>query len=79
MLRACAIDFKGSWDGHLPLIEFVCNNNYHSSIRMAPFEALYGRRYRSLIGLFEVGESIVVVPDLVFDALEKVQLIRERL
>ncbi|KAF3684292.1 hypothetical protein FXO37_01413 [Capsicum annuum] len=42
MLRAYAIDFKGSWDDHLPLIEFAYNNSYHSSIRMAPFEVLYG-------------------------------------
>ncbi|WMV37963.1 hypothetical protein MTR67_031348 [Solanum verrucosum] len=49
MLRACVIDFKGSWDDHLPLINFSYNNSYHSSIAMAPFEALYGRRCRSLI------------------------------
>ncbi|GKF60510.1 putative reverse transcriptase domain-containing protein, partial [Tanacetum coccineum] len=41
MLRACVIDFGGSWDVHLPLAEFSYNNNYHSSIRCAPFEALY--------------------------------------
>jgi len=56
MLRACVIDFKGNWDDHLPLIEFSYNNSYHSSIVMAPFEALYGRRCRSPVGWFEVGE-----------------------
>ena len=79
MLRACAIDFKGSWDDHLPLIEFAYNNSYHSSIQTAPFEALYGRRYRSPIGWFEVSKASIIGPDLVFNALEKVQLIRERL
>jgi len=49
MLRACIIDFKGNWDYHLPLIEIANNNNYYSSIAMAPFEALYGRRCRSLV------------------------------
>ena len=44
MLRACVIDFRGNWDDHLPLIEFSYNNSYHSSIGMAPFEALYDRR-----------------------------------
>ena len=44
MLRACMIDFKGNWDDHQPLIEFSYNNTYHSSIQMAPYEALYGRR-----------------------------------
>ncbi|GKB36428.1 putative reverse transcriptase domain-containing protein [Tanacetum coccineum] len=42
MLRACVMDFGGSWDAHLPLIEFSYNNSYHKSIKCAPFEALYG-------------------------------------
>ena len=46
---------------------------------MAPFKDLYGRRYRSSIGWFKVSETAVIGPDLVFDALEKVQLIIERL
>ena len=50
MLRACVIDFGGQWDQFLPLTEFSYNNSYHSSIEMAPFEALYGRRCRSPIG-----------------------------
>ena len=56
MLRACVIDFRGSWDNHMPLIDFSYNNSYYSSIGMAPFEALYGRRCRSPVGLFEVRE-----------------------
>ena len=44
MLRSCILDFKGSWDQKLPLIEFSYNNSYHASIGMAPFEALYGRK-----------------------------------
>ncbi|WMV30034.1 hypothetical protein MTR67_023419 [Solanum verrucosum] len=54
MLKACVIDFKGSWDDHLPLIEFAYNNSHHSSIQMASYEALYGRRCRSPVGWFEV-------------------------
>ncbi|GJT19692.1 putative reverse transcriptase domain-containing protein [Tanacetum coccineum] len=49
MLRACVLDFKGSWDVHLPLVEFLYNNSYHSSMRCSPFEALYGRKCRSPI------------------------------
>ncbi|GJV56104.1 putative reverse transcriptase domain-containing protein [Tanacetum coccineum] len=49
MLRACVIDFGGSWDTHLPLAEFSYNNSYHSSIRRALFEILYGRMCRSLV------------------------------
>ncbi|GJZ03021.1 putative reverse transcriptase domain-containing protein [Tanacetum coccineum] len=45
-----------SWDVHLSLVEFSYNNSYHSSVRCAPFEALYGRKCRSLIMWAEVGE-----------------------
>ena len=43
LLRACVLDFSGSWADHLLLIEFSYNNSYQTSIGMAPFEALYGR------------------------------------
>ncbi|GJX02486.1 putative reverse transcriptase domain-containing protein [Tanacetum coccineum] len=52
MLRACVLDFEGSWDVHLPLVEFSYNNSYHSSVICASFEALYGRKcIRQLCGL----------------------------
>ena len=79
MLRACVFDFKGSWDSHLPLIEFSYNNSYHSSIRMTPFEALYGSRYRSLVGLFKVGESFILGPEIIYVAIENVIMIMDRL
>ncbi|XP_060200298.1 uncharacterized protein LOC132628537, partial [Lycium barbarum] len=79
MLRACVLDFKGNWDDHLPLIEFSYNNSYHASIGMTPFEALYGRRCRSPIGWFEVGEAELLGPDLFYQAMDKVKLIQERL
>ena len=47
MLRACVLDHKGSWEEHLPLVEFAYNNSYQASIQMAPYEALYGRPCRS--------------------------------
>ncbi|GJW78913.1 reverse transcriptase domain-containing protein [Tanacetum coccineum] len=56
MLRACVMDFGGSWDTHLSLIEFSYNNGYHTSIKCAPFEALYGRKCRSPVIWTEVGE-----------------------
>ena len=57
MLRSCVIDFGGSWDSHLPLVEFAYNNSYHSSIGMAPFEALYGRKCRTPVCWLEAGEK----------------------
>jgi transposase InsO family protein len=79
MLRACVLDFGGSWDQYLPMMEFAYNNSYQSSIQMAPFEALYGRWCRSPIGWFEAGEARLVGPELIQDAIEKVKLIRDRL
>nr|GEZ51486.1 hypothetical protein [Tanacetum cinerariifolium] len=59
MLRSCVLDFRGSWDVHLLLVEFSYNNSYHSSVRCALFEALYGRKCRSQIMWAEVGEGVV--------------------
>ncbi|GJU55609.1 reverse transcriptase domain-containing protein [Tanacetum coccineum] len=79
MLRACVIDFGGSWDVHLPLAEFSYNNSYHSSIRCAPFEALYGRKCRSPVLWDEIGESSLIRPELVQETTDKVVLIKEKL
>ncbi|GJY27551.1 putative reverse transcriptase domain-containing protein [Tanacetum coccineum] len=57
MLRSCVIDFRKSWDRHLPLVEISYNNSYHVSIKVAPFEALYGQKCRSPICWSEVGDS----------------------
>ncbi|GJU87105.1 reverse transcriptase domain-containing protein [Tanacetum coccineum] len=79
MLRACVMDFGGSWDTHLPLVEFSYNNSYHTSIKCAPFEALYGRKCRSPVIWTEVGESQLIGPELVQETTEKIFQIKERL
>nr|GEW82917.1 putative reverse transcriptase domain-containing protein [Tanacetum cinerariifolium] len=79
MLRACVVDFEGSCDTHLPLAKFSYNNNYHSSIRCAIFEALYGRKCRSLVLWAKIGEHRLIGPELVQEIIDKVVLIKERL
>ena len=79
MLRACVMDHKGSWEEHLPLVEFAYNSSYQASIQMAPYKALYGRPCRSSICWTEVGESSITGPDLIRDTFKKVSLIRQRL
>ncbi|GJT77194.1 putative reverse transcriptase domain-containing protein [Tanacetum coccineum] len=79
MLRACVMDFGGSWDTHHPLIKFSYNNSYHTSIKCAPFEALYGRKCRSPMIWTEVGESQLIGPEIVQETTEKIVQIRERL
>ena len=49
MLKACVLDFKGSWVKYLPLVEFAYNNSYQASIGMTLYEALYGRKCRTPI------------------------------
>ena len=79
MLEACVLDLKGSWEEHLPLVEFAYNNSYQVSIQMATYEALYGRPCRSPICWTEVGESSITGPDLIRDTSKKVGMIRKRL
>ncbi|GJZ74519.1 putative reverse transcriptase domain-containing protein [Tanacetum coccineum] len=79
MLRACVLDFEGSRDIHVPLVEFSYNNSYHYSVRYAPFEALYGRKCRSPIMWAEVGEGQLIGPELVQETTEKISQIKDRL
>ncbi|GKA28829.1 putative reverse transcriptase domain-containing protein [Tanacetum coccineum] len=79
MLRACVLDFGGRWDVHLPLVEFSYNNSYHSSMRCAPFEALYGRKCRSPIIWAKIREGHFIRPELVQETTEKISQISDRL
>ena len=79
MLHACVLNFKGSWEEHLPLVEFTYNNNYQVSIQMAPYEALYGRSCQSSVYWTEVGGRSAIGLDLVKDTSKKVDFIRKHL
>jgi hypothetical protein len=75
LLRACTLEFPQKWDDSLPLAEFSYNNSYQESIKMAPFEALYGRRCRTLLRWSEPSERYFFRPDMVKETEEKVQRI----
>ncbi|GJW63485.1 putative reverse transcriptase domain-containing protein [Tanacetum coccineum] len=79
MLRACVLDFGGSWDVHIPLLECSYNNSYHSSIRCALFEALYGRKCRSPILWAEVGKGQLMGPEIMQETTKKISQIKDRL
>ncbi|KAK5842878.1 hypothetical protein PVK06_005294 [Gossypium arboreum] len=79
MLRCCILEFSGSWERYLPLIEFAYNNSFQSSIKMALYEALYGRKCRTPLFWTELGESKIFGVDLIKDAEQKVKVIRESL
>jgi hypothetical protein len=77
MLRACIIHFDKSWDKCLALEEFAYNNSYQASLKMAPFEALYGRRCRTPLNWSQVGERKFFGPNLVKEAEERVEVIKK--
>ncbi|KAL5565498.1 hypothetical protein UlMin_028662 [Ulmus minor] len=74
-----AMDFKGTWNRYLPLIEFSYNNSYQATIGMAPYEALYGRKCRSPIHWYETGETEVTTPEFVKDTTQAVKKIQARM
>ena len=73
------MEFPGSWDRYIPLMEFAYNNSYQASIGMAPYKTLYGRRCRTLVCWTELNDHKVIGPDIVKDTEEKVQVVRQRL
>nr|GEW83200.1 putative reverse transcriptase domain, ribonuclease H-like domain, aspartic peptidase domain protein [Tanacetum cinerariifolium] len=79
MLRACVMDFGGSWDTHLPLVEFLYNNSYHKIIKCAPFEALYGRKCRSPMIWTEIRESQLIGSEIMQETTKNIFQIKERL
>jgi hypothetical protein len=79
MSRACVLNYPDKWDKCLPLAEFSYNNSYQESLKMAPFEALYGCRYRALVNWVEPGERTIFGSDLVIEATEIVHRIHANL
>ena len=79
MLRACALQYGTRWDKSLPYAEFSYNNSYQQSLKMAPFEALYGRKCRTPLFWNQTGETQVFGTDVLRNAERQVRVIRENL
>jgi hypothetical protein len=79
MLRAYAVKHGGSWDKSVPYVEFSYNNSYEASLKMTPFEALYGRKCRTLLYWVQTGERQFFGPKIMQEAEEQVRIIRESL
>ncbi|KAG8483025.1 hypothetical protein CXB51_021866 [Gossypium anomalum] len=79
MLRCCIFKFEGLWEQYLPLIEFAYNNSFQSSIKVAPYEALYGRKCRTPLHWTELRENKIHKIDLIKEIEQKVKVIRDSL
>ena len=79
MLQACVLDFQGKWEEYLPLAEFSYNNSYQATIKMAPFEALYGRRCRTPLCWGELDETLIVGPEMLQDMIEKIRIVQQNM
>ena len=79
MLRACVLSSKGSWESWLSLAEFSYNNSYQESIKMAPFEALYGRKCRTPLNWVEPRDRRYYGIDFIEEAEKKVHIIQQNM
>jgi hypothetical protein len=79
MLRACILEHQGNWDQNLPWAEFSYNNSYQESLKMAPFQVLYGHRCRTPINWIELGEKVIFGLDLVEEAEATARCIQDNL
>ena len=78
-MRCCILEFEGTWERYLPLIEFAYNNSFQSSIKMAPYEALYGCKCRTPLYWTELSENKIHGVDLIKETEQKVKVIRDSL
>jgi hypothetical protein len=79
MLRSCALKHGRSWDKSVPYAEFLYKNSYQASLKMAPFEALYGRKCRTPLYWNQMGESQVFGPEILQEEEKQVKIVREDL
>jgi hypothetical protein len=79
MLRACVLEHPGSWDQNLPWAEFSYNNSYQESLKMAPFEVLYGQRCCILLNWIEHGEKMIFGPNIIEEAEMIVRRVQDNL
>jgi hypothetical protein len=79
MLRACALQDKSGWDKRLPYAEFSYNYSHQASLKMSPFQALYGRNCRTPLHWDQPGERQVFGPDILLEVEEDIKMVRENL
>jgi transposase InsO family protein len=79
MLRMSVMDQQKHGEGSLPLVEFAYNNSYQSTIKMAPFEFLYGRPCQTPLSWDRLEDRVLVGPEVIQEIEEQVQTIIQRI
>ena len=79
ILRAYVVEFQGKWEDDLPLEEFSYNNSYQSTIKIAPFKALYGRKCRTPLCWSDLNEALILGPKMIQETIEIIRKIRSTL
>jgi len=79
MLRACVLEFQGKWEDILLPVEFSYNNGYQSTIKMPPFEALYGTKCRTTLCWSDLDEALIIGPEMIQEIIEMIRRIREHI
>jgi hypothetical protein len=79
ILRACVLTYGKNWEDNLAFAEFSYNNGYHTSLKKAPFEVLYGRKCRTLLMWSKVGDHVIESSDFIKAAEEKIVEVCENL
>jgi hypothetical protein len=79
MPRACLMEYLGSWDKNLPWDKFSYNNSYQESLKMAPFEVLFGQRCCTLLNWIEPWEKVIFEPDIIEEVETIVHRVQENL
>lgn len=72
MLQACVLDFGGSWEEQLSLIEFSNNNSHQFSIGMSPYDYLYGRRCQTPIFWDDVQRRVMIGSKMILETMKQV-------
>ena len=78
MLRACTLAHGPKWEDCLPYAEFSYNNSFQTSLKMSPFEALYGHKCRTPLNWSQTRDSRIFGTDLMMEAEKQVKEIRDR-
>ena len=79
MLRACVLDFQGKREEYLPLVEFSYNNSYQATIKMTPFEALYGRKCTTPLCWNDLDDVPIVGPEMLQEIVDRVKIVQQNM